>query len=281
MIRVSPPPYTPARYLPWMLLGTVVFILLVVLLGILPLRQEAARADSRIRENNALIDSFRATPDTEPLNVRLMREQSLEARLETEWARARELTTFRRGAALTEFVSTSIEGRIDFKVALFEARQRIANKAMEQGIELPADLGIPETIAADEDTEKRLSQLATVVLLLEKCMEAGVLVVEHVQALSPSMIEIEDEEYSAVTFYPVFVQFLCGYDTWLELMELLGNQNAFFSLRHFSMTSLSPDDPDRVRVRAEWAGLVFGARPVQPDPTPEYSEDEEDWTMYE
>jgi len=279
MIRVSPPPANPVRYLPWMLLGTVVFILLVVLLGVYPLRQEARRADARIRENHGVMDSFRRTSDTDPLNVRLMREQSALTRLEAEWDRKRSLKTFRRGGAMSEIVSTSIEGRIDFKVALFEARQRIAGKAAEKGFSMPADLGIPETIAADEDTERRLSQLAASVLLLEKCMEAGVTVVERVQALSPHAVTVQDEEYSRVTFYPVFVQFIASYETVLGLMDLLSDREAFFSLRHFHIASLSPDDPDRVRVRAEWAGLVFTTQPP-PRPVPDEPVEEGEWSLY-
>jgi len=184
--------------------------------------------------------------------------------LRAEWAaRKTTIRAFREAAALPNVLDPTPEGRIDFKVALFEARRRLGTKAEAQHVTLPSDLGISDTIGADEDTETRLGQLAATVLLLEKCITHGVPTIVEVRALPPSRIALDDEDFTGRITYPVYMRMRTEYSLLIDILDALIDDAPFFTLRHFHAVSLAPDQPDWVEVRAEWNILVFSAGPSE------------------
>lgn len=258
MIRVKPTSIAHARLIPWLIGGTLIAVLSIEFLLIRPRRAEAARLDEALQEVQNDIAAHTHPPEQNAVETRLQRQQRMNQRLMEEWEDKKvRVRTFREGSALTDILSPSIEGRIDFKVALFEARQRLGEMARVRNVALPADLGIPDAIGAEEDAEIRLGQLAATVLLLEKCMEHDIPTITRVRALSPNEVDVYDEEYRRVTFYPVRIHMTCSYDQLLDIVEALMEPDSFFSLRHVHTTSGFPDNPDELDVRIEWAAVAF------------------------
>ncbi len=186
------------------------------------------------------------------------------ARLQSEWAfRKSAIQTARAQISLSSVLLSTPEGRIDFKVSLYEARLRLGQMARENDVTLPADLGIPETIGADEDAETRLGQLAATVLLLEDCILRRIPVIESVRALPPLVRQVEVDEFTHQVTYPVLIRMRCRYPELLSLLEAHHKPNPIFSLERFHIMGMQQDDPEWLDIQTKWNVILFstaGAR---------------------
>ncbi len=283
MIRITPAPLPRVQQLPWWLGGTILLWVVVSLTMLRPLRSAIQATDAEIESLQAEIAARAHPPDQDPLDLRLQREMRTHQRWVSEWERHRErIGDLRVSAGLAEILTTSIEGRIDFKVALFEARQRLGRTARARGVALPADLGIPDTIGTDEDTELRLGQLVATVLLLERCLAHDIARIESVTPHSPRIISIEEEPVSQVAFYPVTIQLTTTYETLLELLRALREDEMFFGLRRFLVMNEFPDIEGPLTVKMQWNVIALTtplprAQRALPE---EESDNEDDWLFY-
>ncbi len=261
MIRFTPVASAQARtILPWIVTATIAIIVLMAMFVVRPMHAEILGTEERMRSVRETIEAHQQSPDSESPELRIVHEQMINERLQEEWGRKQKyIRTFREERTLQDILvpSPSIEGRIDFKVALYEARQRLSGKAREHSVTLPFDLGIPDTIGADEDAETRLRQLAATVLLLEKCIEMNVPVIEEVTALPPRVTELHDDAHKNISFYPVRIRMIYSYEGLLDMLDMLSQDSSFFGLRRFNALSLSPEKPDKVLISTEWSAAVF------------------------
>ena len=186
------------------------------------------------------------------------------ARLQSEWeSRKSAIQTARAQISLSSVLLSSPEGRIDFKVSLYEARLRLGQMARENNVTLPADLGIPEAIGADEDTETRLGQLAATVLLLEDSISRRIPVIESVLALPPLIRQVEVDEFTHQVTYPVLIRMRCRYPELLRLLEAHHKPNPIFSLERFHVMGMLQDEPEWLEIQTKWNVILFataGAR---------------------
>lgn len=279
MIRIAPTPLNPLRAIPVMVGGTLLLILIAWALIGYPLRRAAHETDQRLREVESILATYESV-DGHTVDTLLQQEQWIHERLITGWENKRQRAqTTKVGSALTDILTYSVEGRIDFKVALFEARQRLGRKALEQQVLLPPDLGIPDTIGADEDAEIRLGQLAATVRLLEQCITHEIPLVEQVQVLPPSIVPLQNDAYQNITFYPVKIQLMAPYERLAELLSSMMEEGSFFALRRLRLESGAPHDPEQVSVMAVWSAIVYSsAGPSRQRPTSE--QDDESWMVY-
>ena len=232
--------------------------------------RHAAEAD-RLREELArVVDRYAEVP----LDVLLDRERAATERIRAERdridARAR---TLRDDMTLSDVLASGVEGRIDFKVTLFEARDRLGRIAAEKGVHLPADLGIAETIASAEQAQMRLWQLASTVLLLERCIDTGIREITHVEALDPLNLPGTSTERPGVTVYPVSIRFSSSHDRFVALLRALGNERGFFALRSFWLRLPAPGSHHRLDGRV----VALALRATPPPAEAAEAEGEDAW----
>jgi HAMP domain-containing protein len=127
-------------------------------------------------------------------------------------------------------VAAGDDARIDFKVALFNARETLQELAQANGVKLTDDLGIAETIGTEDDTERRLWELGSVVRLVELLVASGVHSIETIAALPPFVYaEVADENEYTLAF-PVRVSLQCTYAQLLPLLNALSQKACFYAI---------------------------------------------------
>lgn len=221
----------------------------------------------RARKNSYLNEIVRLDAELEPY-LSQVSEESLQLQLDREAARFRyyadkwkELTalvsTFRGVKATTDLFSPSKEGRIDFKIAFFEARERLTKKAEENKVSLPADLGIGETIAATENAEIQLWRLAAVSRLLDAVIESGIKNVIEIRPLEPRIYPLNAPEYSAMHEYPMLIRFRCRYPQVMNLIRRSQQPGSFFALRHIHGERKESLTSDALEIEAVYGAAIF------------------------
>ena len=147
-------------------------------------------------------------------------------------------------------------GRIDFKVALLEARDHLQARANEDRT-FPEQLGMADTIATDEKAESRLRQLAAIVKLVEQIQHLGVSHIDYIQPLVPLSYHQRPDDKSITREFPVQIRFVCAYGEMIQFLDSLQRPDRFFTLRRLQCEKLQGDGSDRIRVTAVCgAGLV-------------------------
>ena len=182
-------------------------------------------------------------------------------RLRDSWEQLRSrVDTFRGRAPVSGALSSADDGRIDFKVALFEARQRLEELAAERNAAVPGDLGMEETIAADEDAETRLWQLAAAFKLAEQSVQQGIPVVERIEPLEPLRHELWAEESEEAREFPVRTVMRCSFDQLSGLVDVLIEEGNFFALRGFRAEICDAAHPGELTVQTIYGGSLFQLR---------------------
>ena len=159
--------------------GAVLFLLWLFLLMPMNARrhrleQDIAQMSTELAQKNYL------------LGEEALRDKKIEAAdalraLQGEWQQTvGELSAFTNGEASAK----SDIGHIDFKVALFDMRQRLLGKSRTLGISLPKDLGLEETVESTEDPRQRMVQLRVVEKLLDMVLDQKIKTVREIQPLA-------------------------------------------------------------------------------------------------
>jgi len=213
-----------------------------------------------VRLGTRLKPYLEPTEGTLPLARQLDQEKALNARLT---ARAKSLKTeassFPAGSTPSLFLASSEGGRIDFKVALFDARQTLTRRAEEKKIALPPDLGMDETIAAGEDSETRLWQLAATVRLLNNLLAEQILSIDRIRPRPPLMIDLLHPDYIGMWEYPITVRFRCGFPELLKVLERLRQPGHFFSIRRIRIEEHGGTEQEPLLVQlTAGAGVLRG-----------------------
>ena len=232
------------------------------LLVLRPIEHDRRRHADEADRLQAELDRYAERYAEVPLEVLLERERiHLRAR------------TLRDDRTLSDVLTSGVEGRIDFKVTLFEARDRLGRIAEERGVKLPADLGIAETIASAEQARMRLWQLASTVLLLERGIDTGIREITHVEALDPLSFPDAAADRPGVTAYPVNLRFTGSYDRFGALLRALDDEREFFALRSFWLRLPDPESHDRLDSRV----VALALRETPPPEETEVTDDEDGW----
>lgn len=222
------------RVLGCTLFMTVLILSTMVFFFFLPLRRQYRGVKAEIARVKRDLFAYRRDPAGQPLRVQLGRGMARYEQLQRERVclQAR-VDTFRAGSPLTQALSSDEEGRIDFKVALFDARQRLQQRASNREVSLPPDLGMEETIGADEHAETRLWQLAAIVKLVEQSIDLGIPIIEKIEPLRPVSYPVSEDEDVVVHEFPVRVIMSCPFEMLLAFIDDLLKEGHFFALRRF------------------------------------------------
>ncbi len=178
--------------------------------------------------------------------------------LRATWTQATaKAKAFDKSVAMGLLLSSAEEDRIDYKVALFEARTRLRKLAEENNVSLPANLGVPDMLGTDEDMVVRLWQLASAIHLLKTGIQLEIPVIEHIEAMPPLIIPLQSVEQPALVVYPMAILMTCSYDKWLSFLQALQTESSFFSIQRFWLERDSMERNDRLRVFAICEAIVF------------------------
>jgi hypothetical protein len=211
-------------------------------------------------ENDVIIEQLRmheGVPVQEALEARKSRFVSLQS----EWEQVRAITdTFQDRATIAYGAGIEEEARIDFKIALFEARERLQALAKAKGIIIPQDLGIAEEISTGEQTDTRLWQLAAVVMLVERLVELGVTDISDIEALPSVIHPLLEKENSVAEEYGVDVTFVTSFDKLPRCVMLPVGQGRLFALRRFATQRAGSSRDGALTIDAVYGSTVYRLR---------------------
>jgi hypothetical protein len=163
---------------------------------------------------------------------------------------------------LDETNGTSV-GHIDFKVALFEVRQRLLQRSRQLNISLPHDLGMDDAVTGSEDARKLMLQLRTVEKLVDLTLD---LKIDKLREITPMDPVIRTIGASAAPFfeeYPVRVHFYGSIENAFDLFQAILKPNRTFVLRRLRIESSARDKPNLLSINAVLSGLVFLKTPEE------------------
>ncbi len=238
---------------------TVVAVVGLLLFGAYPSYNRVAALNLEIDEVDSALIPYLRLLSQEPLSSRVERELRLKTGMSEEWGELVDrVQTFSSPAKLADLLASSEEGRIDYKVALFDARQRMSEVAEANGVAIPADLGMTETIGTDEVMASRLWQLATNVSLIELLIENGALAIDSIRLLDPIDFPVTAlGDSSILKIYPVEFTSVIPFDALVELIRAFDKNDRFFALQRLMVKSIDPKQPDILKVKAVSSALLF------------------------
>ena len=236
----------------------VVLILLFILVGafltvrfvLLPQR-EMEEQNRQVREQ---LDSSRyahlsltnmlALADHESVNLRI---------LSNEWARiAERLATFPNQTVMR---NTAVN-RIDYKVQLYEIRQRLQEKSGELKIQLmPTELGLDESVASGDAIRVRMMQLKAVEKLADLTLDRQIQRLVEIYPLEP--VQHSDKKGRKIfEEYPVRLECDVDFEHLFTFFQSVFEENQVFAFRNIRIES-GPTFDSKLRVKAILSALLF------------------------
>lgn len=217
------------------------------------LEQQIEGMKMELARNNYLLGEM-------PLRHRKMIAEHFGQAMSAEWRLAAErLSTFSDQQVSEERdVST-----IDFKVALFEVRERLRKKASEQGIRSSFELGIEEKVMSNQDARKRMLQLRAVERLVDVALDLKIPRIEQVEPLEPMKHVVAETGDVYLEEYPVRITFSGTLSNCYELFGAVLRAERVFVFRRLRIEKEAGEQPDAVRVDATLSALVFLREPEE------------------
>lgn len=233
----------------------------------LQLRSANAAIGADMEQVETVLASFRESEAGASLSERLTQAQRDQARLQAEWAQLSSRVDSFTGDTPWPLrdPGATVEGRIDFKVALFNARTNLLELARQNHRVVPPDIGMQETIDADEPAETRLWQLATVVRLLEGAIELGIPAIKDIEPLTPIALVAQGDSEPLGREFPVRVAMECAYPGLLKSLDAMLDAQASIGLRRIYVRKPRPDVGEMLRVQLVYTAALLG----MPEPVAE------------
>jgi Tfp pilus assembly protein PilO len=236
-----------------LLVGSLVLLAVLWVFALLP----ALREHGELLEELAAMDGGLKTFQEKDVATLFSEVRAEHQALKQEWESLRSAAmTFEEGSPLGEVSPTNEEGRIRFRVAHKEAREQLSARAVEAGTALPYKLGVEETIEEEENPEMRLWQLASMVQLMNTCMDVRVPSITEAKALPPRILYTREEGPSALVEYPIRIRMQGSFETAILFLESLREEGRFFTLRNFQMESRGLDAIDDLELLAVCSAVL-------------------------
>lgn len=170
------------------------------------------------------------------MQFKISQEQAIESQLHAEmayWIERRNTFSCSRDTPPTP--AHQDDGRIDFKIALFNARTNLAALAESRNAHLPVTLGIDETLSANTRVETARSQLSATVRLVQRVLETGIQVVDRIQPLTPRMRTLQNDTFGRLREYPIALDVQGSFEQCMELLSQLADPDNGYALQHLSL----------------------------------------------
>ena len=240
---------------------TSTLVLAFMLLHLLTLKERCVGLDADIVGIEEEMRFFYKSRDDRPIEADLARTAAMYDHLQQEWEHLRAgVATFQSRSSLAETLPADEEGRIDFKVALFEARARLQEQAAARGVTVPLDLGIDETIGADEHAETRLWQLSAIIELLEQSVALGIPSIDSIESLPTIIHPLTEEENAVAEEFPVRLTMHGPFATFLEFIDALVDDGKFFALRRFWLEKEGHRNSSNLKITTVCGSVLFRLR---------------------
>lgn len=200
-----------------------------------------------------------------PIAPQITRAEMRNRDLQQTWEQLRQqVDTFHGTLPHRLQLAAADDARIDFKVALFEARTALRTMAQHHHVTLADDPGIAEAIAAEDSTKDRLWSLASVVRLVEILIGADITAIDAITPHPPFVYTEIPDENEYVMAFPVHFELRCRYAQLKVLLETLSNNNSFYAINRCDIwrPSLAAET---LRVQITCHALRFYAGAPPPD----------------
>ncbi len=238
-----------------------IFVLCLIIVGALwtfvlhPLQDEIAACGDEVLNVEEELAAFLIRMEDGGLSERLTAATARNRQLVDEWKHLRErVDTFHDHKDIRESLPTYEDGRIDFKVALFEAREELLEDAAVAGVELPEDLGVSETIGTEERAEVRLWHLAATMLLIRRAIDAKLPRVTRIESGRPAALVIDSATAEMAIEFPTRIVARCSFSDLVRFLDLLSQEGRFYAVRKLRVERL-----DTHGARMLEAEIVAGA----------------------
>jgi len=232
------------------LLFVVISAILTVRLVVIPQR-EMAENNRMVREQlegsryaRFSITNMQAMADHESANL---------VTLSNEWSRiAERLAAFPNQTVMR---NTAVN-RIDYKVQLYEIRQRLQTKSDELKIQLmPTELGLDEAVASGDAVRVRMLQLKAVEKLADLTLDRQIQRLVEIYPLSP--VEHKDKKGRRIfEEYPVRIECDVDFEHLYTFFQSVFEENQVFTFRNLRIES-GPTFDSKLRVKAILSALLF------------------------
>ncbi len=196
------------------------------------------------RYANLSLPNMQAIADHETANL---------VTLSNEWSRIAE----RLAAFPNQTVMRNTEvNRIDYKVQLYEIRQRLQAKSGELKIQLmPTELGLGETVASGDAVRMRMLQLKAVEKLADLTLDRQIQRLVEIYPLAP--VDHKDKKGRKVfEEYPVRIECDVDFEHLYTFFQSVFEENQVFTFRNLRIES-GPTFDSKLRVKAILSALLF------------------------
>lgn len=223
-----------------------------------PANSQRKQVQASIKATETELASMGLLLDQEILRKELNREIAYNRSLIDEWSNT--VSRLNGFKDLPQIPSARI-GNIDYKVALFDVKQRLLKKAGALDINLTSDFGMDAVVKSSEDARRLMYQLKAVETLLDTALDMKIKTVKFVEPLSPKGYHPEESDESFVEEYPVRIRM---YGDLTSLYDLLSSALAgdnFLVLKHLQVRSVSENQPNLLDISAVMSSLLFVKSP--------------------
>ncbi len=173
--------------------------------------------------------------------------------LSNEWSRiAERLATFPNQTVLR---NTAVN-RIDYKVQLYEIRQRLQSKSDELKIQLmPTELGLDETVASGDAIRERMMQLKAVEKLADLSLDRQITRLVEIYPLSP-VVHKDKKGRTIFEEYPIRIECDVDFEHLFTVFQSVFEENQVFTFRNLRIES-GPTFESKLRVKTILSALLF------------------------
>ncbi len=221
---------------------------------LLPLNRKRQSLEAEISGMQTQLASKNYLIGEDVLQSKRNQEATHNRAMHTEWTNmVARMQSFREaGNTLTNAV-----GHIDYKVALFEVRQRLLKKSRDMSIRLrDTDLGLDDVVRGDEDARRLMLQLRTVEKLVDFTFDLKINMLRAITPLPPIQHVFRPEKPPFMEEYPVKVEFYGQLNSIYALFEAAKQPETPFALRRLRV-EVEPAQPDLLKVSAVMSALLF------------------------
>jgi hypothetical protein len=146
--------------------------------------------------------------------------------------------------------------RIDYKVQLYEIRQRLQAKSGELKIQLmPTELGLDENVASGEEIRVRMLQLKAVEKLADLTLDRQIQRLVEIYPLPP-VVHTDKKGKKTFEEYPVRIECDVDFEHLYTFFQSVFEENQVFTFRNLRIES-GPTFDAKLRVKAVLSALLF------------------------
>ncbi len=247
-------------------MGVLLFVLWFFLL--LPVNRQRHRLENDIASMTDELAGRNYLLGEDALQRRLDDESMRFSRLTNDW----QGTVFQLGSFAADEISASGGvAVIDFKVALFNVRQRLLRKSAELQVGLPRDLNVDEAVESNEDPYQRMLQLRVLEKLVDLSLDLKIKTVREIRTLPPITHRAGPQQVDFFTEYPLELELYGTLDNLYELLGVVMEPAHVFVLRGLRVEPASANRADLLNIKAVMSAMVFLKQPAEIGRAPERS----------